>query len=136
MFNQLKDNKTYNYYDYYGFQHESPAKHSHLFNNTFHFMILYFFKLDLMYVQCKIICITIVIININAAHSWIVIRKCLTETNTLPFASYPLGNTSQFNRPVMLNKIKRKKEKTFTVQSLKAFLLFINFHLGIKKRVL
>jgi len=135
MFNQLKDNKTY-YYDYYGFQHESPAKHSHLFNNTFHFMILYFFKLDLMYGQCKIICIAIVVININAVHSWIVTRKCLTETNTLPLASYPLGNTNQLNRPVMLNKIKRIKDKTLTVQSLKAFLLFINFHLGIKKRVL
>jgi hypothetical protein len=97
-------------------------------------MILYFFKLDLMYVQCKIICIAIVIININAAHSWIVIRKCLMETNALPLASYPLGNTSQFNRPVMLNKIKRIKDKTLTAQSLKAFLLFINFHLGIKKR--
>ena len=36
MFNQLKDNKTYYYCDYYGFQHESPAKHSHLFNNSFH----------------------------------------------------------------------------------------------------
>ena len=133
MFNQLKDNKTYYYCDYYGFQHESPAKHSHLFNRAFHFMILYFFKLDLMYVQCKIIYIAIVIININAVHSWIVIRKCLMETNTLLLASYPLGNTSQFNRPVMLNKIKRIKDKTLTVQSLKAFLLFINFHLGIKK---
>ena len=55
------------------------------------------------------------------------------ETNTLLLASYPLGNTSQFNRPVMLNKIKRIKDKTLTVQSLKAFLLFINFHLGKKK---
>ena len=136
MFNQLKDNKTYYYCDYYGFHHESPAKHSHLFNSAFHFMIPYFLKLDLMYVQCKIICIAIVIININAAHSWIVIRKCLTETNTLPLASNPLGNTSQFNRPVMLNKIKRIKDKTLTVQSLKAFLIFINFHLGIKKRIL
>ena len=136
MFNQLKNNKTYYYCDYYGFQHESPAEHSHLFNRAFHFMILYFFKLDLMYVQCKIRCIAIVIKNINTVHSWIVRRKCLTETNTLPLASYPLGNTSQFNRPVTLNKIKRIKDKTFTVQSLKAFLLFINFHLGIKKRVL
>jgi len=136
MFNQLKDNKTYYYCDYYGFQHESPAKHSHLFNGTFHFMILYFFKLDLMYFQCKIICNVIVIININAVHSWIVIRKCLTETNTLPLASYPLGNTNQFNRPVMLNKIKRIKDKTLTAQSLKAFLLFIIFHLRKEKRVL
>ena len=126
MFNQLKDNKTY-YNDYYGFQHESQAKHSHLFNSAFHFLILYFFKLDLMYFQCKIICIVIVIININAVHSWIVIRKCLTETNTLPFASYPLGNTNQFNRPVTLNKIKRIKDKTLTAQSLKAFVLFIFF---------
>ncbi len=99
-------------------------------------MILYFFKLDLMYFQCKIICIAIVTININAVHSWTVIRKCLMETNTLPLASYPLGNTNQFNKPVMLNKIKRIKDKTLTVQSLKAFLLFINFHIGIKKRVL
>ena len=107
MFNQLKDNKTYYYCDDYGFHHGLPAKHYHLFNSAFHFMIPYFLKLDLMYVQCKTICIAIVTININAAHSWIVIRKCLTETNTLPLASYPLGNTSQFNRPVMLNKIKR-----------------------------
>jgi len=99
-------------------------------------MIMYFFKLDLMYFQCKIICIAIVTININAVHSWIVIRKCLTETNTLPLASYPLGNTSQFNRPVMLNKIKRIKDKTLTVQSLKAFLLFINIYLEMKKRIL
>ena len=95
-------------------------------------MILYFFRLDLIYVQCKIICIAIVIININAVHSWIVVRKCLTEINTLPLASYPLGNTSQFNRPVMLNKIKRIKDKTLTVQSLTALLLFINFYLRIK----
>lgn len=135
MFNQLKDNKTYYYCDYYGFQHESPAKHSHFFNSAFHFMILYFFKLDLMYFQCKIICIVIMIININAVHSWIVIRKCRTETSTLPLASYPLGITSQFNRPVTLNKTKRIKDKTLTVQSLKAFLPFIIFHLGIKKRV-
>jgi hypothetical protein len=54
------------------------------------------------------------------------------EINTLPFASYPLGNTSQFNSPVMLNKIKRIKEKTLIVQSLTALLLFINFLLGIK----
>jgi hypothetical protein len=33
----------------------------------------------------------------------------------------------------MLKKIKRIKDKTLTVQSFKAFLLFINFHLGIKK---
>ena len=136
MFNQLKDNKTYYYCDYYGFQHESPAKHSHLFNNSLYFMIMYLFKLDLMYFQCKIICIAIVTININAVHSWIVTRKCLTETNTLPLASYPLGNTSQFNRPVMLNKIKRIKDKTLTVQSLKAFLLFINIYLEMKKRIL
>lgn len=129
MFNQLKDNKTYYYCDYYGFQHESPVKHFHLFNKEFHFMILYFFKLDLMYFQCKIICIVIVIININAVHSWIVIRKCLTETNILPLASYPLGNTNQFNRPVTVNKIKRIKDKTLTAQSLKAFLLFIIFTL-------
>ena len=133
MFNQLEDNNAYYYCDYYGFQHESPTKYSHLLNNTFYFMVMYFFKLDLMYVQCKIRCIAIVTININAVHSWIVIRKCLMETNTLPLASYPLGNTNQFNRPVMLNKIKRIKDKTLTVQSLKAFLLFINFHLGIKK---
>jgi hypothetical protein len=127
MFNQLKDNKTYYYCDYYGFQHESLAKQSHLFNSAFHFMILYLFKLDLMYFQCKIICIIIVIININAVHSWIVIRKCLTETNIFPLASYPLGNTNQFNRPVTVNKIKRINDKTLTAQSLKAFLLFIIF---------
>ena len=127
MFNQLKDNKTYYYCDYYGSQHESLAKQSHLSNSAFHFMILYLFKLDLMYFQCKIICIVIVIININAVHSWIVIRKCLTETNILPFASYPLGNTNQFNRPVTVNKIKRINDKTLTAQSLKAFLLFIIF---------
>jgi len=37
---------------------------------------------------------------------------------------------------VMLNKIKRIKDKTLTVQSLKAFLLFINIYLEMKKRIL
>jgi hypothetical protein len=63
-------------------------------------------------------------------------RKCLRETRTLPLASYPLGKTSQFNRPVPLNKINRIKDETLTAQSLKAFLLFINFLLEIKKRKL
>jgi hypothetical protein len=105
-----------------------PAKLFHLFINAFHFIILYFFRLDLMYVQCKNICIAIVIIKINPVHSWIVTRKCLTETNTLPLSSYPLGSTSQFYRPVTQTNIKRIKDKTLTVQSLTAFLLFINFH--------
>ncbi len=46
MFNQLKDNKTYYYCDYYGFHDESPAKNSHLFNKACYFMIPYFFKFD------------------------------------------------------------------------------------------
>ena len=105
------------------------------FSMTFHFMMPYFFRLDRMYFQCKKRCITIVIKNISAVHSWTVIRKCLTDTNTLPLASYPLGNTSQFNRPVTLTRIKRIKDNTLTAQSLKAFSFFINFHLWIKKRV-
>ena len=99
-----------------------------ILNNVFYFIIPYFFKLDLMYFQCKIICIIIVTINSNAAHSWTEVRKCLIETNMLPLASYPLGNTSQFNKPVMLSKTKRIKDKTLTIQSLNDLLLFIIFH--------
>ena len=35
MFDHLKDNNTDDDDDYDGFQHESPGKHSHLFNDTF-----------------------------------------------------------------------------------------------------
>jgi hypothetical protein len=45
------------------------------------------------------------------------IKKCLKETEKLPLASYPLGNTSQFNKPVINKIIRRIKDITLTVQS-------------------
>jgi hypothetical protein len=55
--------------------------------------------------------------NISAAHSCKAIRKCLKETKKLPRASYPLGNTSQFRKPVPHKKTKRIKDITLTIQS-------------------
>ena len=44
-------------------------------------------------------------------------KKCLKGTKKLPRASYPLGNTSQFSKPVLHKTIKRIKEITLTIQS-------------------
>jgi hypothetical protein len=63
------------------------------------------------------ICTTITIINIRAVHSCIAIKKCLKETKELPRASYPLGKTSQFNKPVTHKIEKRIKDVTLTSQS-------------------
>jgi hypothetical protein len=65
--------------------------------------------------------------NINAAHSWIAIKKCLKETKKLPRASYPLGNTSQFSKPVIHKIIKRIKDITLTTQSLEDLPLDIHY---------
>jgi len=46
MLDQLKGNKADYYCDYYGFQHELPAKYPHLLNDACYFMIRCFFKLD------------------------------------------------------------------------------------------
>jgi hypothetical protein len=45
------------------------------------------------------------------------IKKCLKETKKLPRTSYPLGNTSQFIKPVLHKIIKSIKEITLTIQS-------------------
>jgi len=45
------------------------------------------------------------------------IKKCLKEVKKLPRASYPLGNTSQFSKPVLPKIIKRIKDITLTFQS-------------------
>lgn len=63
--------------------------------------------------------------NISEAHSWIAIKRCLKDTKTLPRASYPLGNTSQFNKPVPHKITKRIKDVTLAVHSV------INFPLDI-----
>jgi porphobilinogen deaminase len=65
--------------------------------------------------------------NISPAHSWRAIKKCLKETKKLPRASYPLGNTSQFIKPVLHKITKRIKDITFTVHSFKDFPLDIYY---------
>jgi hypothetical protein len=66
-------------------------------------------------------CITITIMNINAVHSWTVIKKCLIETKKLPRASNPLGSMSQLTRPVPHKIIKRVNEITLMTQSFEFF---------------
>jgi hypothetical protein len=56
-----------------------------------------------------------------------VIKKCLKETKKLPRASYPLGNTSQFSKPVIHKMIKRIKDITLTIQSFEDFPLDIHY---------
>ena len=80
-------------------------------------MIPCFFKLDFTQGQCKTICIAIITMNINPAHSWRPIKKCLKETQKLPRPSYPLGNTSQFIKPVLNKKTKRRKEILLTIHN-------------------
>jgi hypothetical protein len=65
--------------------------------------------------------------NINAAHSCRAIKKCLKETEKLPLASYPLGNTSQFSKPVLNKTIKRIKDITLTIQSFEDLPLDIRY---------
>lgn len=65
--------------------------------------------------------------NISATHSWIAIKKCLRETKKLPFAWYPLGNTSQFSNPVLYKTIKRIKDITLTIQSFEDLPLDIHY---------
>ena len=65
--------------------------------------------------------------NISAVHSWKAIKKCLKETKKLPRASYPLGNTSQFSKPVLHKIIKRIKEITLTIQSFEDLPLDIHY---------
>jgi hypothetical protein len=57
------------------------------------------------------------------------IKKCLKETKKLPRASYPLGNTSQFSKPVMHKIIKRIKDITLTFQSFEDLPLDIHYPL-------
>jgi len=57
------------------------------------------------------------------------IKKCLKETKKLPRASYPLGNTSQFSKPVLHKTIKRMKDITLTFQSFEDFPLDIRYPL-------
>jgi hypothetical protein len=56
-------------------------------------------------------------------------KKCLKEVKKLPRASYPLGNTSQFIKPVLPKIIKRIKDITLTFQSFKDFPLDIHYPL-------
>jgi hypothetical protein len=55
------------------------------------------------------------------------IKKCLKETEKLPLASYPLGNTSQFSKPVTNKIIKRIKDITLTIQSFEDLPLDIRY---------
>jgi hypothetical protein len=55
------------------------------------------------------------------------IKKCLKETKKLPLASYPLGNTSQFSKPVLHKIIKRIKDITLTIQSFEDLPLDIRY---------
>jgi hypothetical protein len=57
------------------------------------------------------------------------IKKCLKEVKKLPRASYPLGNTSQFSKPVLPKIIKRMKDITLTFQSFEDFPLDIRYPL-------
>ena len=67
--------------------------------------------------------------NINPAQWWTAIRKCLIEIRKLPLISYPLGKTSQFIRPVILNKMKRTKDIILTGQSVEVFFIYtLPFH--------
>ena len=98
-------------------------------------VLLYFFKLDFTYDQCKAIWITTKTMNINAVHSCSATKKCLTETRKLPRASYPLGNTYPLSKPVTLRMINSIKDTTLTIQSLEAFLLaIISAYLSIQDR--
>jgi hypothetical protein len=57
------------------------------------------------------------------------IKKCLKETKKLPRASYPLGNASQFSKPVLHKITKRTKDITLTFQSFEDFPLDIRYPL-------
>jgi len=57
------------------------------------------------------------------------IKKCLKETKKLPRASYPLGNKSQFSKPVLHKITKRRKDITLTFQSFEDFPLDIRYPL-------
>ncbi|MBW2592159.1 MAG: alkaline phosphatase family protein [Deltaproteobacteria bacterium] len=96
-------------------------------NLTVYFNTLYFLRLFLMYGQCKTRWMAMMIINPKATHSWTSRKKCLMEIKERSLVSYPLGNSSQFIRPVILSKIKSTNEATLTTQSLTAFLFGINF---------
>ena len=65
--------------------------------------------------------------KINATHPWKSVRKCRKETKKLPLASYPLGNTSQFSKPVLHKIIKRIKEIKLTIQSFEDLPLDIHY---------
>ena len=77
------------------------------------------------YFQCKPMCIEITIMNINAVHSWTVIKKCLIETKKLPRASNPLGSMSQLTRPVPHKIIRRVNEVILMTQSFENFFIDI-----------
>jgi len=68
--------------------------------------------------------------NISPAHSWTAIKKCLKETKKLSRVSYPLGNTSQFIKPVLHKIINKTKEVTLTIHKFEDLPLDIN-HLDI-----
>jgi hypothetical protein len=55
------------------------------------------------------------------------IKKCLKETKKLPRASYPLGNASQFSKPVLHKIIKRIKDITLTIHSFEDLPLDIKY---------
>jgi hypothetical protein len=77
-------------------------------------------------------------VKINATHPWKSVRKRRKETKELPLASYPLGNTNQFTKPVPHKIINRIKEITLTIQSLEDFPLDICFEnpvLSSKKHI-
>ena len=46
------------------------------------------------------------------------------EIRKLPVNSYPLGNISQFINPVILNKVKRRKDMILTAQSLAFYFIY------------
>jgi hypothetical protein len=68
--------------------------------------------------------------NNNAVHSCIPLKKCLSDIKNPPPLLYPPGMINQFISPVMVNIEKRTKDRTLTNQSVAALLLDIkvSFH--------
>ena len=52
--------------------------------------------------------------------------RALREIKKRFLVSHPLGNSNEFNRPVILSTIKRTNQTTLTTQSLRAFSFSIN----------
>ena len=77
-------------------------------------------------------CVMIMTMNNRAVHSWISIRTCLNPTRNPLVAPYPLGNITQFIRPVTLNRMKRINDTTLIIQSFKALLFAIYLLLPLK----